>query len=139
MAFTSVKGPREAPCQHRGLDVLSGATSAIPQAWSRHMILSRTVFSSALMAACIVTAVPTQAQETSDSWLPTLITETPEEGFDLAVSMARKAVKSTQPDVDALHKLRPAYSHDPESLISVSGVVADYFNTIAQANDFWRD
>lgn len=66
------------------------------------MILSRTVVTSAAMAACIAIAFPAQGQEASESWLPTLVTETPEEGFDLAVSMARKAVKTTQPDVDAL-------------------------------------
>lgn len=32
------------------------------------------------------------------SWLPSLTTETPEEGFLLAVKMARVAVKLTQPD-----------------------------------------
>jgi hypothetical protein len=48
------------------------------------------------------------------------------------------AVKTTQPDVDTLHKLRPHYSHDPSSLIDVSGVIADYFATIAAANDHWR-
>ena len=31
-------------------------------------------------------------------WLPTLRTETPQEGYDLAVKLARVAVKATQPD-----------------------------------------
>jgi len=66
------------------------------------------------------------------------MTETPEEGFDLAIAMARRAVKSTQPDVETLQQLRPAYSHDPDSLIASSGVVAEYFATIATANDYWR-
>lgn len=91
------------------------------------------------LAAAMLASAPAIAQESQDSWLPSLITETPEQGFDLAVTMARKAVTTTQTDVETLHKLRPAYAHDPNSLIGVSGVVAAYFATIAEANDFWRD
>lgn len=76
--------------------------------------------------------------EAEASWLPSLLTDTPEEGFDLAVTMARKAVTTTQTDIDILHSLRPAYAHDPGSLIGVAGVVAAYFSTIASANDYWR-
>lgn len=79
------------------------------------------------------------AAEADGSWLPSLLTDTPEEGFDLAVAMARKAVTTTQTDTDTLHSLRPAYAHDPGSLIDVSGVVAGYFSTIAAANDYWRE
>jgi hypothetical protein len=93
----------------------------------------------ALVAAALAMAAPAFAQEGEGSWLPSLITDTPEQGFDLAVSMARKAVTTTQPDVDTLHKLRPAYAHDPDSLIDVSGVVASYFATIAEASDYWRE
>ncbi len=92
--------------------------------------------------ACILTvalfaAAPAVAQD-KPSWLPSLITQTPEQGFDLAVTMARKAVTTTQKDIDTLRKLRPAYAHDPDSLIAVSGVVATYFATIAEANNYWR-
>ncbi len=92
-----------------------------------------------IVVAFLFAATPAIAQEAGQSWLPTLVTETPAEGFDLAVAMARKAVKTTQPDVETLHKLRPAYAHDPDSLITVSGVVATYFATIARANNYWRD
>ena len=56
-------------------------------------------------------AVPATAQDASqdpagEPWLPSLMTETPAEGFDLAVSMARKAVTTTQTDIEALHALR---------------------------------
>ncbi len=73
------------------------------------------------------------------SWLPTLITETPEEGFDLAIKLSRMAVKKTQPDDDARGKLRPDYANNADSLTMVSGVVATNFNTVAQANGYWRD
>jgi hypothetical protein len=100
--------------------------------------MRRHLLASAVTAACLF-ATPAMAQDDADSWLPSLITETPEQGFDLAVTMARMAVKATQPDVETLHKLRPAYSHDPENLIDASGVVADYFATITAANDYWRE
>lgn len=35
-----------------------------------------------------------------ENWLPTLPTDTPEEGYDLAVKLARKAVGMTQPDAE---------------------------------------
>jgi hypothetical protein len=48
-------------------------------------------------------------------------------------------VTTTQQDSTILHALRPAYSHDSDSLIEVSGVVAAYFATIAAANEYWRE
>lgn len=98
---------------------------------TRHLLAS-------LVGACLLITQAT-AQDGTETWLPTLMTETPAEGFDLAVTMARTAVKTTQPDVEILHKLRPNYAHDPNSLIDASGVVAAYFATIAAANDYWRE
>lgn len=72
------------------------------------------------------------------SWLPTLKTDTPEEGYDLAVKMARVAVKLTQPDAEMRDKLRPEYASDADALIAVSQVVARHFATVAAANDYWR-
>lgn len=94
-----------------------------------------------VLAIMVLFATASLAEEDkmSNSWLPTLITKTPEQGFDLAITMARKAVTTTQTDKATLHALRPNYATDPQSLIDVSGVVADYFSTIAAANDYWRD
>ena len=69
----------------------------------------------------------------------TLVTATPEDGFQLAITLARKGVTETQPDKATLMKLRPAYSHDPSSLMMASQVVAIHFQTIAAANDYWRN
>ncbi len=73
------------------------------------------------------------------TWLPTLKTATPEEGYDLAVKLSRVAVKLTQPDADIRDRLRPEYAEDADALIAVSQVVATHFATVAAANDFWRD
>lgn len=72
-------------------------------------------------------------------WLTTLITNTPEEGYELAVTLARKAVSMTQPDEEVRKILRPTYANDANSLISVSQVVAIHFQTIAAVNNYWND
>lgn len=97
--------------------------------------MKRQLIAPTLVAVALV-AAPVTAQAPEESWLPCLTNETPEQGFDLAISMARKALTTTQTDVGTLHTLRPAYAHDPNSLIGVSGVVATYFATTAEANDF---
>lgn len=72
------------------------------------------------------------------SWLPTLITDTPEAGYELAIKLSRMAVKKTQPDDAARNAMRPDYANNADSLTAASHVVATNFQTVAQANDFWR-
>ncbi len=74
----------------------------------------------------------------SDHWLPSLLTKTPQEGFELAITLARRGVKYTQPNTEKLHELRPAYADDAAALIAASHVVAVHFATVAAANDHWR-
>lgn len=73
------------------------------------------------------------------TWLPTLKTATPEEGYELAVKMARVAIKMTQPDAEVRDQLRPVYAGNADALIASSQVVATHFATIAAANDYWND
>ena len=73
------------------------------------------------------------------TWLPTLITDTPEEGYEIAIKLSRMAVKMTQPDDAIRAKLRPIYAEDATNLIQSSQVVATNFNTVALANNFWRE
>ncbi len=76
--------------------------------------------------------------ETLADFPASLITDTPQEGFALAIRLSRLGVKAAQPDVDVLKKLRPIYSTNADSLIASSQVVALHFQTIAAANDHWR-
>lgn len=93
----------------------------------------------AWVAALGMLAGSALAQDTTEQpWLPTLITATPQEGFDLAVRLARTGVRLTQPDIEVLRKLRPAYANDPDSLTAASQVIAIHFQTIAAANGYWR-
>ncbi len=74
----------------------------------------------------------------ADIWLTSLITATPQEGFELAITLSRRGVKYTQPDAEVLKKLRPVYSTNADSLTAASQVVAINFQTIAAANNYWR-
>jgi hypothetical protein len=68
-----------------------------------------------------------------------LITNTPEDGFQLAIILARKGVTETQQDREVLFALREVYANDPNALIASSQVIAIHFQTIAAANNYWRD
>jgi hypothetical protein len=72
------------------------------------------------------------------SWLPSLQTDTPESGYELAIKLSRMAVKITQPDDEMRSKLRPDYASNADSLTMVSHVVATNFQTVAIANNYWR-
>lgn len=75
----------------------------------------------------------------TEAWLPNLLTETPQEGYDLAVKLARVAVKMTQADPTIREDLRSTYEKDADALIAVSSVVATHFQTVAAANNYWRN
>lgn len=74
-----------------------------------------------------------------NSWLKSLKTSTPEKGFELAIKLSQKGVEYTQPSEAIRKKLRPKYSRDPDSLIAVSHVIATNFQTVAAANNYWKD
>lgn len=74
----------------------------------------------------------------SESWLPSLLTETPETGFDLAVLLSRRAAQAVEPRHTT--RLQARGAHDPESaqMIAASTVASVNFQTIAAANNWWR-
>ncbi|MDY0005872.1 MAG: hexameric tyrosine-coordinated heme protein [Spongiibacteraceae bacterium] len=74
----------------------------------------------------------------TDQWLTTLQTATPQEGFELAITLSRRGVKYTQSDATILKKLRPEYAESAEALTAASHVVAVNFQTVAAANNYWR-
>jgi len=98
------------------------------------------IFIVALMFVFLAAAAPTAAQPgmSEEGAALSLIVATPEEGFQLAIALSRKGVTETQPEIDVLKKLRPAYAHDPDALIAASQVIAIHFQTIAAANNYWR-
>ncbi|HRN77134.1 hexameric tyrosine-coordinated heme protein [Ottowia sp.] len=94
------------------------------------------VFAFGMAAGAVAQDKP--ATPTASAGLTSLITATPEEGFALAVKLSQKGVGTVQKDVDVRKALRPVYSHDPDSLIAVSHVIATHFQTVAAANNYWR-
>ena len=73
-----------------------------------------------------------------EPWITSLITDTPQEGYELAIKLARMGVKYTQPAPDIRSKLRPVYENDADSLTLVSQVIAIHFQTVAAANNYWK-
>jgi hypothetical protein len=73
----------------------------------------------------------------ADPWLLTLMTPTPQAGWELAIKLSRMGVKVTQPSDEIRKKLRTIYEDDADSLILVSQVIAINFQTVAAANGHW--
>lgn len=74
----------------------------------------------------------------TDTWLPSLQTETAQEGYELAIKLSRMGIKYTQPSDEVRQKLRPVYAEDASALIASSHVIAVHFQTIATANNHWK-
>ncbi|MEN9447967.1 MAG: hypothetical protein RJA25_1257 [Bacteroidota bacterium] len=74
----------------------------------------------------------------TEIWLESLITNTPQEGRELAIKMARKSIAAIQTDPELRKKMRGDYANDTAQLIASANVVAIEFQTIAQANNYWK-
>ena len=72
-----------------------------------------------------------------EMWLPTLNTNTPQEGFELAVKLSRLTMMVSS-DNDG-HGTCPVQPDDASHLIGAAHVIALNFQTIAAANDWWRN
>lgn len=72
----------------------------------------------------------------TDAWVPSLITATPQEGFELAITLSRRGVKYTQPDAAALNALRQGYANSADALTAASQVIAINFQTVSAANNY---
>ncbi len=99
------------------------------------MILS--LFLTASLTVDLAMAQSEEKEERNDEEL-SLITDTPEEGFQVAIALARKGVTETQTDREILFTLREVYANDPDALIASSQVIAIHFQTVAAANNYWR-
>lgn len=76
--------------------------------------------------------------ENNEVWLKSLITATPQEGRELAIKMSRKSIAAIQTDPEVRKKLRNDYATDTAQLIASANVIAIEFQTIAQANNYWK-
>ncbi|HUH51978.1 MAG TPA: hexameric tyrosine-coordinated heme protein [Flavobacterium sp.] len=76
--------------------------------------------------------------EKNEIWLGSLITDTPQEGRELAMKMSRKSIAAIQTDPEVRKQLRSDYASDTAQLIASAQVVALEFQTVAQANNYWK-
>lgn len=76
--------------------------------------------------------------EQKEIWLKSLITATPQEGRELAIKMARKSIAAIQTDPEIRKKLRDDYASNTKQLIDSANVIAIEFQTVAQANNYWK-
>lgn len=102
------------------------------------LILAGLIFAG-LTSATLANEAEPPPPERNPLELPTLIVATPAEGFQLALKLARLGVSQTQHDRTVLKEGRKRYANDPAQLIQASQTVAIHFQTVAQANDYWRD
>ena len=77
--------------------------------------------------------------ENKEIWLESLITKTPQEGRELAIKMSRKSIAAIQTDPEMRKAMRGDYSQDKAQLIASAHVIAVEFQTIAMANNYWRE
>ena len=104
----------------------------------QHKLFTRVLAAAVLATALALSGMGSAlAQDSSDGL--SLITPDAEAGFALAVKLSQKGVGTVQSDAEVRKQLRPAYSHDADSLIAVSQVIAIHFQTVAAANDYWRE
>jgi|SRR5690606_19671592 len=80
-----------------------------------------------------------QPAQAADDYVPSLITDTPLEGRQLAITLVRKTIGSIQKDADAKRRVRERYEEDPMMLMRAAELVALEFQVIAEANDYWRE
>lgn len=92
-----------------------------------------------LLSFWLPVTVSAEDMKASDDYMPSLMTDTPYEGRQLAIKIVRKTIGSIQTDSAAKHRVRAKYAEDPALLMNAAELVAMEFKTIAIANDYWRD
>lgn len=74
-----------------------------------------------------------------ETQIKSLKTNTPQEGFELAIKLAQKGVEYTQPSENIRRRLRPVYSRNADSLTAASQVISIHYQTVAAANNYWKN
>lgn len=96
-----------------------------------------TMLSSALFMSSAGVALADDMKASAD-YMPSLITETPLEGRQLAITMVRKTIGTIQKSAETKKKVRGDYQDDAALLMQAAELVAMEFRTIAMANNYWR-
>lgn len=70
--------------------------------------------------------------------IETLLTGSPQRGFELATRISSMMMEVVQPSDEIRDRLLAIYEDDAESVLSACHVIAVNFQTIAAANNYWR-
>jgi hypothetical protein len=73
-----------------------------------------------------------------ECWLSTLHTDTPQDGFELAVKISHLGMMVSQTSADDGCGAHPIERNSSTQFIQIAHVIALNFQTIAAANDWWR-
>jgi Hexameric tyrosine-coordinated heme protein (HTHP) len=76
--------------------------------------------------------------DTDELWLPTLKTDTPQAGIELAVKLSDLGFMLFESSEDRRELLRTTDKYTRTQLIAAAHVIALNFQTVAAANDWWR-
>lgn len=97
-----------------------------------------------LFALGILLCLPAIADDSVENirnnanYVPSLITKTPYEGRQLAITLVRKTIGSIQKNGAVKKAVRAEYADDAQLLMHAAELVALEFKTIAIANNYWR-
>lgn len=69
---------------------------------------------------------------------PSLITQTPMEGRELAIKLSRRSIADIQTHPEIRKKLRVDYAMDTAQLIASAQVISVQFQIIAATNNYWK-
>lgn len=72
-------------------------------------------------------------------YMPSLITDTPLQGRQLAITIVRNTIGAIQRDDAAKRRVREQYQEDPALLMRAVELVNQEFRIIAEANNYWRN
>lgn len=84
-------------------------------------------------------ATTPMASAAEADYMPSLITATPLEGRQLAITIVRRTVGAIQRNGEAKHRVREIYDEDPMMLMRAVELINLEFRIIAEANDYWRE
>lgn len=76
--------------------------------------------------------------DNKEIWLDTLITNTPQEGRELAIKWQGSLLQPYK-QMPKQEKLRSDYANDTAQLIASANVIAIEFQTVAAANNYWKN
>lgn len=71
--------------------------------------------------------------------IETLLTGSPRRGLELAARLSSLMMEAVQPSDELRDRLLAIYEDDAESVLAACQIIATNFQTVAAANNYWRN